>query len=151
MQGVDISLEDVRVIHQQFWQLYSGVKRLEARLLDQWRVNGGFIMNGAGRPLGIHADYTKDIVNRFSQSTGHDLLIKYVSILVRELGQLNWTPIVMDFHDEVILEVPEEEQQLAIDAFRRAEVELNRILGGVIPLRINPVVVRTLAEAKLED
>lgn len=151
MQGVDIDLDAVRIIHKQFWELYSGVKRFEARLLDQWRVNGGFIMNGAGRPLGIHADYTKDIVNRFSQSTGHDLLIKYVSILVQELGQLNWTPIVMDFHDEVILEVPEEEQQLAIDAFRRAEVRLNQLLGGVIPLRINPVVVRTLAEAKLEE
>lgn len=150
MQGVEISLEDVQVIHQQFWQLYAGVKRFGARLLDQWRANKGFIYNGAGRPLGIHQDYTKDIVNRFSQSTGHDILILYVEILVEELGQLNWTPIVMDFHDEVILEVPEEEQQLAIDAFRRSEVRLNQLLGGAIPLRINPVVVRTLADAKLE-
>lgn len=150
MQGVDVSFDEVQTIHKQFWELYSGVKRFEWKLKDEWRSNGGWIMNGIGRPLGIHADYTKDIVNRFSQSTGHDILVKYVHVLVPFLNYIEWYPIIMDFHDEVIIEVREEDAERAIDLFKQAEVELNRKLGGTIPLRINPIVCHSLADAKLE-
>ena len=151
-QGVEISFEEVQTVHRQFWELYSGIKRFEWQLKDQWRKNGGWILNGIGRPLGIHKDYTKDIVNRFSQSTGHDILVMYIELLDRALREngLEYTPIVINFHDESIIEVREEDAQKAIDIFIQANVELNRVLSGSIPLKINPIVARCLSDAKLE-
>lgn len=150
-QGVSVPFEEVQTIHRQFWELYSGVKGFEWRLKEEWKKNKGFIMNGIGRPLGIHKDYTKDIVNRFSQSTGHDILVLYVEILNKLLvsSGINWSPIVIDLHDQSIIEVREQDTEIAIDIFKQAEIGLNRELGGIIPFRINPVAVANMAEGKL--
>lgn len=158
-QGVEIDLEQVRELHRQYWEYYSGIKRWEKQLRLEHRENHGWVMNGIGRPIGVHQDSDrmrdkrKDIVNRVVQSTGHDILVRYLRILTTLFSQrdISWVPIIVDFHDEVLIEVPEGEVKLAMTAFRDANSELNLQLGGSIPLRINPVVVRTLADAKLED
>lgn len=157
--GVDIELEQVQNLHQQYWEYYSGIKAFEKSLRLEHRENRGWVLNGIGRPIGVHQDSDrkrdkrKDIVNRVVQSTGHDILVLYLSILKPILDNygIDWKPIIIDFHDEVLIEVPEGQQDLAIQAFKMANSELNLQLGGSIPLKINPVVVRTLADAKLEE
>jgi len=151
-QGISLPFEEVRLIHQQYWELYGGVKAFGRRLEDEWRTNRGWIYNGIGRPISVHVDYKKDIVNRNIQSTGHDILIMFLGILRRILDRENiyWRPIIWNWHDQTTIEVPEAEAAIAVDCFHRAEVELNRVLGGIIPIRFNPQIVRSLAEAKLE-
>jgi DNA polymerase I-like protein with 3'-5' exonuclease and polymerase domains len=153
MQGVRISETAVREIHYQYWELYKGIKLWEAQLLDKWRVNNGWVLNGIGRPIGVHPDYKKDIVNRVIQSTGHDILVHYIYILDKWLRKHlgTYTPIVIDLHDQTIIEVPENRQEDALYCFRMAIEELNRQMGGVIPLRIVPQVVLNFAEAKLNE
>jgi len=157
--GVDISLEQVRELHEQYWEYYQGIKSWEKQLRKEHRENRGFVINGIGRPIGVHEDSDrkfdkrKDIVNRVVQSTGHDILVQYLYGLCQllDIEGIHWKPIIVDFHDEVLVEVPEEEAEAAIACFRRAQDQLNAQLGGTIPLRINPVIVKTLADAKLED
>lgn len=85
------------------------------------------------------------------QSTGHDILVMWVSIITRMLNdeRISWKPIICDYHDEIIGEFPEEqaERGLAIigcESFK----ELNYVLGGTIPLKGEGKIVRNLAEAK---
>ena len=93
MQGVNVSLEEVQALHQQYWQLYSGIKRWERELLDEWRANGGYILNGVGRPIGVHRDYTKDIVNRCL--TG-DTLVRVRGVGYKRLDMCSAHDIIWD-------------------------------------------------------
>lgn len=157
--GVQIEFETVREMNDGFWEYYAGIKQYERRLREEHRQNKGWVFNGIGRPIGVHQDADskfdkrKDIVNRVVQSTGHDILVQYVRVLSTLLDEagLNWKPVIIDFHDECIIEVPEGESERTVNVFREAQDRLNKQLGGSIPLKINPVVVRTLADAKLED
>ena len=94
------------------------------------------------------------VVSNCVQSTGHDILQLYSRIAAQLLNEakLSWTPIVMDWHDESIIEVPDEQVEAAkkimeVDAYR----ELNKVLGGTCPLKGSAAVAKTLAGIKLEE
>ena len=154
LNGVEMSLHEVEDMHNSLMEAKSGVLQYVAWLQDEWRANGGYVENGYGRPICVDEKYIKDILNRVVQSTGHDILQLYARIAAQLLNEakLNWTPIVMDWHDESIIEVPDEQVEAAkkimeIDSYR----ELNRILGGTCPLKGSAAVAKTLAGIKLEE
>jgi hypothetical protein len=64
LQGIRKELEEIQEIHRAYWQLFAGIKEYEKFLLGCWQRNGGWVLNGVGRPLGVHRDMTKDLVNR---------------------------------------------------------------------------------------
>jgi hypothetical protein len=64
LQGIQKELEEIQNIHRAYWQLFAGIKEYEKFLLGMWQRNGGWILNGVGRPLGVHRDMTKDLVSR---------------------------------------------------------------------------------------
>ncbi len=154
LNGVEMSLDEVQEMHDSLMSAKSGVLEYVAWLQDEWRVNGGWVENGYGRPICVDEKYLKDILNRVVQSTGHDILQLYSRIAAKLLNEakLNWTPIVMDWHDESIIEVPDEQVETAkrimeVDAYR----ELNSLLGGTCPLKGSAAVAKTLAGIKLEE
>ena len=150
--GVDISLGDVRQIHKDYWQLFSGVKRFEAELVTLHSATGGWIPNVIGRPICVDKGYLKDIVNRMIQSSGHDCLQIFIANLyfLRADRSLNWTPWIMDMHDETIVEVPDDEVEETVQTFVDALRELNAELGMGIKLKGDPLVAQTWAEIKIE-
>lgn len=153
LEGIPISLEECQRIHGGYWQLYSGVKEYEQELLRQYNNNNGWVLNGIGRPLGIDFDKEKDIVNRVVQSTGHDILVLWLTIysdLLNEAG-IPWTPIIADLHDESIIEVDEghAEQALRIMAIDAMQI-LNDGLRGRIPLKGEGQIADSLADIKIE-
>lgn len=154
LNGVDMSLEEVQDMHDSLMAAKEGVLQYVAWLQDEWRANGGWVENGYGRPICVDEKYLKDILNRVVQSTGHDILQLYARIAAELLNAANisWRPIVMDWHDESIIEVPDEQVETAkkimeVDAYR----ELNTILGGTCPLKGSAAVAKTLAGIKLEE
>lgn len=154
LNGVDLDIEEVREIHRGFWELHNDITRYKKQLELEWTKNRGYVMNGLGRPMAVWEGTTKDLLNRVVQSTGHDILMIYISILAELLNEHNidWKPIIIDFHDEVIIEVPEHEAEevkylMEAEAFKI----LNDTLGGFIPLKGSAHIIRNLADAKLED
>lgn len=149
-QEIDISYEEVEKIHTGYWSLFAGVKDFSRALYFEKKRNKGYILNGVGRPMAIPNDFEKDILNRFIQSTGHDVLVTYITILTNRLNELQipWTPIVIDFHDATTVEVPEEWGQKVVDIFNESMFKLNELLGGIIKLKGIPVIGRNLAEVK---
>lgn len=61
--GIDISLDEVVKMHRGFWELRRGVKVWEAELRRQWKDNGGWLLNGFGRPICLEPMREKDLVN----------------------------------------------------------------------------------------
>jgi len=152
--GVNISVEDCYGIHSSYWENHRGVKQYEYRLLEEWRINGGWVLNGVGRPVCVDEKYKKDIVNRVCQSTGHDIHMMYVRIirkLFREAG-LNVTPIVLDWHDQSIVQCDREDAKAAAHLMEVVAYEiLNAELQGIIPMAGEALIVRNMAECKLEE
>lgn len=145
-----LDISEVANIHKGYWDLFSGVKDFSRSLYFEWKRNKGYIFNAINRPMAIPNEFDKDILNRFIQSTGHDILVKYIHILSRNLTRagIPWTPIIIDFHDATTVEVPEGCADRTVDIFNRSMLELNELLNGTIKLRGTPVVGTTLADCK---
>ena len=153
LNGFDISDDEAFEVWKAYWKLYKGVKIWERELTRQWRKNDGWFLNGCGRPIGVHADKMKDIVNRDCQSTGHDLLVEWIHIYSRELDRrgIEWYPVIVDFHDESIVEVREEQAEEAAEVMQWAFDELNKLTGSTIKLTGEGTIADNLAEIKVEE
>lgn len=154
LSGVKLELEEVQAIHAQYWKLFSGVKKYQWRLEEEWRINGGWVLNGVGRPIGVDENYKKDIVNRVVQSTGHDLLLSYIQYVVELLKFYNieWYPVIMDFHDESIIEVRNQDVEKVKHIMEKEAYDLlNQELGWKVKLKGSATVAYNLAGIKIED
>jgi DNA polymerase I-like protein with 3'-5' exonuclease and polymerase domains len=154
MQGYEITEEECRAIFNRYWELYKDVKLYEAYLQGEYETNGGWIRNGFGRPLAIAQDKYKDILNRFIQSTGHDILMRillFIQQLSTERG-VHFQPIICDFHDEFIFEIREDQVEDAKKIIEDAYSLLNSSFGDdiLIPITGDIEIARNLAEIKVE-
>lgn len=147
---VFLPYEQVDTIHSTYWSTFGGLKDLGKSLWYEWRRNKGYIFNGIGRPMAVPEHYTKDLLSRFIQSTGHDILVIYVSILMGVLEERNipWQPVIMDLHDACTIAVPLEYEQDGINAMNAAMGKLNQELNGYIRMRGKPTSGLTLADCK---
>ena len=96
----------------------------------------GYIINGRGRPLAIAPGKSKDCGSRFIQSTGHDLLLRYVYFInnLRKERGVNMRPAHVDLHDATIWMVTEEDTARCVEVFEDAKVMLNDLLNWDIKL-----------------
>jgi DNA polymerase I-like protein with 3'-5' exonuclease and polymerase domains len=149
-QEVFLEWEEVEAIHSGYWRLFSQVKEFGRSLGFELKRNKGYVLNGMGRPMAVSPDLERDVLNRFIQSTGHDVLVRYIALLVAELNRqgLEWAPIIIDLHDASTIEVREDQADRAVQCFRTAMDQLNKVLGGSIRLRGTPMVGVNLAEVK---
>lgn len=149
-QDVFLSEEEVRAIHSGYWNLFSGVKQFGYELQRQWQRNGGYVLNGRGRPMSLTEDYKHDVLNRFIQSTGHDILVDYCAILKDTLDSsgIPWTPVVWDWHDAATVQVPDGAGEEVSQLFLVALARLNDYLQGDIKLKGVPTVGYSLADVK---
>lgn len=176
--GVQISRNDVAEVHRGYWELFSRVKTFGYELQDLWwdsidlpaaligqykgwsksrgkrdripKEIAGYVLNGLGRPMCVTHDYKKDTLNRFIQSTGHDILVRYIYLVSKELDRraIPWHPLVIDWHDAMAIEVPDAYVEAAIEVYTDSMDELNRQLGGSIRLKGTPSVGKTMSDIK---
>lgn len=154
LQGVSITKNECYQIHSAYWELFAGIKDWERELKRQWANNGGWVLNGIGRPLGVDSQSEKDLVNRVCQSTGHDCTILWIATYSKMLNEagIDWQPWIADFHDESIVAVREDQAEAAKEILERASADaLNLVLGGKIPLKLVGSITDNLADIKLED
>jgi hypothetical protein len=131
LAGFPMSRSEAQGVFDDYWRFFSGIKNFEQQLLSVHDRNNGYIINGRGRPLFIANDYTKDIVNRFVQSTGHDILMYYIMLLdrARKKYKIPMRPWLVDEHDATVWEVKDSSVKQVEDLFYSTYEELNNILG----------------------
>ena len=154
IQGVKMSEKECRAVIDGLDKVYSGVKKYEQYLLKEYRQNNGYIINGLGRPVGCAEDYLKDITNRMVQSTGHDVLMLYISICDQLFSDhnLDVKGIILDFHDESIVECDIKDAELVCKIMKEDAVRiLNDELDGLIKHKMDGGIINSLTEAKIEE
>jgi hypothetical protein len=153
LSGVELSFNEVKQIHTDYWRAYAGVKQYGKFLEDVWDRSGGYTLNPIGHPVGVAEMYKRDLTNRNIQSSGHQCLVIQIGILADLLAErgIPWLPIIIDFHDESLIQVPQGREAETIECFNESFVKLNEFLNGVVKLKGNPMTVETLADAKCED
>jgi DNA polymerase I-like protein with 3'-5' exonuclease and polymerase domains len=136
--GHPMEFEEVRQICTDWEELFSGTKKFARKLEQEWHQRGGYIYDLLWRPITVDADKTKDLVNRYCQSSGHDLLLKFLCHvdMIRQERAVPMAPWILDFHDETIWEVPEEHAEAAADVLRAALVAMNEELTDFLDIAI---------------
>jgi hypothetical protein len=150
---VDITKGEVALISRAWDEQFKGIKAFDEKLQAERSHNGGWIINGVGRPIAIGEDKLRDIVNTYCQSTGHDLLMWQLSLIQQERvrrGVIMY-PWIADYHDELMFEVPDAHipaaKQILIDTLGA----INEALPWAVTIKGEPGVAHNLAQVKLED
>lgn len=158
LDGIDITMDEVRQMHRSYWDIYKGVKSYGYILEEEWQERGGWVFNGLGRPICVAEDKKKDLVNRVVQSTGHDILMMIIQELdtlrkryIQSNKGLIWKPVIIDFHDESIVECKEEDAERVMDMFREAYRIVNQKLNCGVKIAGEPEIIYSLADAKVKD
>ena len=150
-QGVDLSLDDAKGIHRDYWELFKRIKEYEQELLSERENNGGYIVDGLGMPTTIGKFKKKDILNSLIQGTGHKVLVRHIANIMklRDNSDLKFKFWIADIHDQSTVECPTEEVERTLDLFNEAERLTNADLGGIIYLKIEPEAAQNFAPFKL--
>lgn len=152
---VFLDIKDVYKICEEWDELYAGTKKFEQKLKYEVSENNGIFYNLLQRPLAVHEDKLRDVLNTYCQSSGHDILMKYLCLidLLREERSVTMKPWILDFHDEVMFEAPDDHVESAVKILQDALQILNEELAAiplVVPLTGDVEVVDTLAQIKCE-
>lgn len=158
LEGIQISEEEAYKLYEGYWKIFEGVKRYGYRLKDEWKKNRGWVLNGIGRPVCCAEYLDKDLTNRVVQSTGHDILMLSIEILLelRETCGFWFQGVIWDFHDQSIVQVRKENAKDMVELFREADRRLNLKLRELNPqfnlvVGGEPAIVSNLAEAKISE
>ena len=153
LQGIEVSSQQAKSMHEKYWKLFAQVKAYEQFLVAQWERTGGWFLNPFGRPICVAQDYVRDIINRSIQSAGHDCFIVFLAVMVEVLRkrEIEYAPYIWDIHDCVMFEVPErqaDECKKILDA--EVLEEVNFLLDGQVKLKGAANVVNNWWEDKQE-
>lgn len=152
--GFPMPFEDVEQICEEWNSLYRGTKQFETKLKREWFARKGWFYNLCVRPLSACSQKEKDLVNTFCQSSGHDILLKYLNIIqhLREERKVEMYPWILDQHDETVWEVPDHSIVAAEQIFKDALTMLNEELSCIliVPVKGDTMVCDTWADIKCE-
>jgi len=152
LEGVNVTEQEAFKIYTAYWDLFKGIKQFNKHLETEWRRRGGWVYNGIGRPVAVYEMFLRDINNRVVQSTGHDILmyVNYQLYLLREQHQINFWPIIIDWHDSSLIECYKQDEKKVLELFNEAYKQCNEWLNGALMIRTKPMIVNSLAESKCE-
>ncbi len=158
LDGIPTSDDEAYELWKSYWELFKGVKDYGYKLQREWKQRGGWVLNAIGRPITCAEDLLKDIGNRVVQSSGHDILMFFVEEVQKLRAEVDfeirWA--IVDFHDETIVQVPEDRAEDMCAVFQEAMRRLNERMTRLNPnfgleLKGVPAVERDFVGFKISD
>lgn len=160
--GYDIALTDAEAIFTDYWETYKGSVLFGEFLRKEMKKNGGFILNGRGRPMCIPPPYrvpgqrfpvdlSKDCFSRFVQSTGHDVTLRFIYHIgkIREERSVPMVPWLLDKHDATTWQVNTKYLHQGVEAFEEAYRRLNAELQWSVQITGKVKTGNSMAEVEL--
>lgn len=140
--GKPLSMDVVEQICKDWHTLYQGISDFNNKLKAEWEFNRGWIYNAVYRPIMVHETRTKDLVNAYCQSSGHEILLMMLQFIAheRKRRRIEMYPWIVDYHDETIWEVSERDVDRVLKLYDDAFTDINERLGGEIPIKGTPTV-----------
>lgn len=130
--GLRISKQEAFTILEGLKRQFIGKLRFHDKLCKEWSKNGGYIIGGRGRPICVDFGSKKDLVNRYVQSTGADLLNRILLHMndYRIQNSVEAIPFLASFHDETIWQVRDNKHEItkATEMFKYGMQRLNEEL-----------------------
>lgn len=144
-KSLEIDTSEARRIYNAYWTARKCTKNLENRLLIQYK-NKGHIKNMWGRPLTLA--FTKDILNRYIQSSAHDTLVVSNLEIIPMLSALGieYKLTLIDIHDEFILSIKKDKVNDYTTLIFNVIKNLNETLKLKVPLSVSYKVVNNFSE-----
>ena len=144
---LNIPLNEARRIYNAYWGARQASKNLENRLLTLY-AKQGYIQNMWQRPITMA--FSKDILNRFVQSSAHDTLMQLNLMLDAELKKqrIKYLPTIIDFHDENITAVKDEDIEAYLACLADVFKKFNNKLNLLAPLDYDYKIVSNFSELK---
>jgi hypothetical protein len=167
LEGIEMSKEEAYAIIDGLNTLYK-VAYLDypSYLEEEWLTNRGYVLNCLGLPCSVDNSKKKDLVNRVTQSSGHQITVKSLAIMEEVLEEkgfhMMWwpgaekhkefvAPWIADFHDEHMLEAAVEVKDIIKDSYEERLRRLNEWLDGYVKLEADPEIGMDLAHFKCEE
>lgn len=148
--GFPITKPQAKALVAKYWTLFGKVQDLDFKLRRLHKRNGS-IRNIAGRILKVPEEFEKDTMNRFIQSSGHDVLtmwVKEIDALRKLSPEIQMSPVLPDIHDSTSWQCKEEFYAKGVWIFEDALRRVNSRLGLAVRLRADVKPFRTFAGLK---
>jgi len=153
--NLKITVPEAKLILSGMDKQFAGRFFFDSELRKMWMKNGGYFLNGRGRPICVDRAKTRDFVSRFNQSTGHDCLVRILYHMTTEVRERNlesiMIPYIPDFHDESIWLVKQGYENVATDVYRRALELLNKELNWTVDITWGDPVIAPDLTVRSED
>ncbi len=150
-----LDLAQARAFIERYFQRYPGVKRYMEEKVAEAREKGYVTtLLGRRRPIpGLRAREKsvrefaeRTAINTPIQGSGADLIKLAMLAIDRRLAQEGYTArLILQVHDELLLEVPEEEIEEVRELVRK---EMEEVYPLSVPLKVNLATGKNWAEAK---
>jgi DNA polymerase I-like protein with 3'-5' exonuclease and polymerase domains len=147
-----ISVEEARSTLRSIDTAFPGKQRLHNFLVKEWRANRGWVLNVRGRPITVHKDKLHDIVNRVTQSGGHDLLMRLLFHKWNYIKEhkVDARPYIVEVHDESVFLCNNEDLERFKEAVQFAFDKLNEELGWNVKLKHGGITVGDTCEIRCD-
>jgi len=128
-----ITLREAKRIKEEYFRFFPGVTRFIEKIdMLYLEHEEKYIINGRGRPLFTLVDDRSKLVNKFIQSTGHDITQLMIQRINENRKNLPFKliPYDVDKHDSTAWIFPDtkENEELAVKVYRQSLAELNELL-----------------------
>jgi DNA polymerase I-like protein with 3'-5' exonuclease and polymerase domains len=150
--GIPTTKEEADIYVRSYWRKFHAVAQFNYRLRELNRANG-LMRNVAGRIIRVPDPEYKDLPNRFIQSSGHDVLVLWVTRiyeLCKERG-IGIKPVLLDCHDSTSNQVPEHQVEALEEIYKEALHKVNTELGLCVKIKMEMKRFKTLAGLKGEE
>ena len=142
--GIDITLREAQKFHERFFEVYSGFKKWHEKVKEELSKKHTIVVYSLlGRRM---------VVNRFTeavnfpiQATGSDIL-KMAVVFFGKLKDGLDANIVNLVHDEIVVDVKEEDAQKARDVLSESMLRSGKILLKKVPVEFEAQIVKSWAE-----
>ncbi|WP_029522748.1 bifunctional 3'-5' exonuclease/DNA polymerase [Persephonella sp. KM09-Lau-8] len=142
--GIDITLREAQKFHERFFEVYSGFKKWHEKVKEELSKKHTIVVYSLlGRRM---------VVNRFTeavnfpiQATGSDML-KMAVVFFGKLKDGLDAHIVNLIHDEIVVDVKEEDAQKAKDVLSESMLRSGKILLKKVPVEFEAEAVESWAE-----
>ena len=142
--GIDITLREAQKFHERFFEVYSGFKKWHEKVKEELSKKHTIVVYSLlGRRM---------VVNRFTeavnfpiQATGSDML-KMAVVFFGKLKDGLDAHIVNLIHDEIVVDVKEEDAQKARDVLSESMLRAGKILLKKVPVEFEAQIVESWAE-----
>lgn len=151
-EGFNVSIEEAEEYVKAYWRKFRRVAEFNYKLREQNRRDG-HLRNVMGRIIQVPDPEYKDLSNRFIQSSGHDVLILWVTNIYK-LCRTNGVlirPILLDCHDSTSNQCLKSEVEKLKRIYTEALKNVNDKLGLSVTIKMEMKEFKTMAGLKGEE